>query len=79
MEYDASRLRGALHIPIDELRDRLEEVPKDKPVFVYCRIGFRAHLAVRILKQRGFRDVRNITGGFLAMLAEGGFELDQEQ
>lgn len=73
---DDSCLRGALHIPIDELRDRLEEIPKDRTVLVHCRLGFRAHLAVRILKQRGFRDVRNITGGFLAMLAEGGFALE---
>jgi NADPH-dependent 2,4-dienoyl-CoA reductase/sulfur reductase-like enzyme/rhodanese-related sulfurtransferase len=76
-EYDDSHLRGALHIPVDELRDRLAEIPQDRTVLVHCRLGFRAHLALRILKQRGFHDVRNVTGGFLAIQAEGGFVLEQ--
>jgi rhodanese-related sulfurtransferase len=40
---------------------------------VHCRSGFRAHLAVRQLKQRGFADVANLTGGHLSLIAEGGF------
>lgn len=75
-EVEASRLKGALHIPIDDLRSRLEDVPKDRSVFVYCRSGYRAHLAVRVLKEKGFADVRNIAGGMLALEACGGFDLD---
>ena len=74
-EYEGSHLMEALHIPIDELRNRLLEIPKNRPIRVYCHLGFRAHLAVRILLQRGFQDVRNITGGFLAMVAEGEFRM----
>jgi rhodanese-related sulfurtransferase len=62
-----------VHIPVDDLRFELERLPKDRRIVVHCRTGFRSHLAVRILKQRGFADVANLTGGQLSMLAEGGF------
>jgi NADPH-dependent 2,4-dienoyl-CoA reductase/sulfur reductase-like enzyme/rhodanese-related sulfurtransferase len=74
-EYEASHLRGALNIPVDELRFRLEEVPRDRPSVVHCRSGFRSHLAARILMQNGFARVRNLTGGYLAALALGGFDI----
>jgi NADPH-dependent 2,4-dienoyl-CoA reductase/sulfur reductase-like enzyme/rhodanese-related sulfurtransferase len=70
-EYEASHLRGALHLPLDELRFRLEEVPRDRSLVVHCRSGFRSHLALRILKQNGFRQVRNLTGGYIAAQAFG--------
>jgi NADPH-dependent 2,4-dienoyl-CoA reductase/sulfur reductase-like enzyme/rhodanese-related sulfurtransferase len=76
-EYEASHLQGALNIPVDELRFRLEEVPRDRMIVVHCRSGFRSHLALRILKQNGFTDVRNLTGGFLAVQAHGGFEIEE--
>jgi NADPH-dependent 2,4-dienoyl-CoA reductase/sulfur reductase-like enzyme/rhodanese-related sulfurtransferase len=72
-EYEASHLAGAVHIPVDDLRFEVDRVPKNRRILVHCRSGFRAHLAVRILKQRGFADVANVTGGHLSMLAEGGF------
>lgn len=75
-EYEAGHLRGALNIPVDELRFRLEEVPRGRPLVVHCRSGFRSHLALRILKQNGFTDVRNLTGGFLAVQAHGGFDIE---
>ena len=75
-EYEASHLAGAVHIPVDDLRFEIDRLPKDRRIVVHCRSGFRAHLAVRILKQRGFADVANVTGGHLAMLAEGGFDLE---
>jgi len=74
-EFEASRLRGALHIPLDELRFRLDEVPRERSIILYCRSGYRAHLALRILKENGFPEVRNVTGGFLSIIAEGGFEI----
>lgn len=76
-EYEASHIRGALNIPVDELRFRLEEVPRGRPILVHCRSGFRSHLALRILKENGFSDVRNLTGGFLMMQALGGFDVEQ--
>jgi NADPH-dependent 2,4-dienoyl-CoA reductase/sulfur reductase-like enzyme/rhodanese-related sulfurtransferase len=75
-EFQRSHLRGALNVPLDDLRSRWEALPRDRRIFVHCRSGFRAHLALRILRGRGFRDVVNVTGGYLAMLAHGGFDLE---
>jgi NADPH-dependent 2,4-dienoyl-CoA reductase/sulfur reductase-like enzyme/rhodanese-related sulfurtransferase len=75
-EYELSHLRGALHVPLDDLRFRLDEVPRDRPVIVYCRSGFRSHLALRILKENGWADVRNLTGGYVAVAALGGFDIE---
>jgi NADPH-dependent 2,4-dienoyl-CoA reductase/sulfur reductase-like enzyme/rhodanese-related sulfurtransferase len=72
-EYEASHLVGAVHLPVDDLRFELDRLPKDRRIVVHCRSGFRAHLAVRILKQHGFADVANVTGGHMSMVAEGGF------
>ncbi len=72
-EYETSHLAGAVHIPVDDLRFESERLPKNRRILVHCRSGFRAHLAVRVLKQQGFADVANVTGGHLSMLAEGGF------
>ncbi len=74
-EWAAGHLRGAVHVPVDDLRARWETLPRDRRIAVHCRSGFRAHLALRILKERGFQDVVNVTGGWMAMLAEGGFEV----
>jgi rhodanese-related sulfurtransferase len=53
----------AINIPVDELRDRLDELPKDKRILVYCQVWLRAYIACRILKQYGF-EVRNLSGGY---------------
>ncbi len=66
-EVDAGHLPGALHVPIDALRGRLAEVPRDRRVLVHCRSGFRAHLAVRTLIAEGYTNVANITGGWVSM------------
>ncbi len=76
-EFETSHLKGALNIPVDELRFRLDDVPRGKPIVVHCRSGFRAHLALRILKENGWADVRNLTGGYLAVQAAGGFAIEQ--
>ncbi len=72
-EYEAAHLAGAMHLPVDDLRFEMERLPSNRRIVVYCRTGYRAHLAVRMLKQRGFADVANLTGGKLSMVAEGGF------
>ncbi len=68
---------GSRNIPVDELRFRLEEVPRGRPIVVHCRSGFRSHLALRILKEKGSAGVRNVTGGFVAIEALGGFDIQQ--
>ena len=57
-------IRGSLNIPLDELRDRLNEIPANKPVFLYCGVGLRGYLASRILIQRGYTNVKNLSGGY---------------
>ncbi|MGX9463361.1 FAD-dependent oxidoreductase [Shewanella sp. A14] len=54
---------GAINIPLPELRERLNELPKDKELLVYCQVGLRGHVAYRMLVQHGFK-VRNLTGGY---------------
>ncbi|MGA2762059.1 MAG: FAD-dependent oxidoreductase [Spirochaetia bacterium] len=76
-EFETSHVRGALHLPLDELRFRLDELPRDRAIVLYCRSGYRAHLALRILKENGFARVTNVTGGYLSMIAAGGFELEE--
>ncbi len=64
-EFKAGHLAGAVHIPVDDLRDRLSELDPQKETVVYCKIGFRGYLAARILQQSGFGKVLNLTGGIL--------------
>lgn len=54
---------GAINIPVDQLRLRMHELPKDREILVACQVGLRGHVAARMLKNAGFR-VRNLTGGY---------------
>ncbi|MCB0322133.1 MAG: FAD-dependent oxidoreductase [Bdellovibrionales bacterium] len=60
------RFRSAVHIPLDELRGRLDELPKDRPIHVFCQSGLRSYNAARILSHHGF-DVYNVTGAATAL------------
>ncbi len=62
-EFESGALSGAVNIPIDVLRDRLDELPRDRPIVAYCKVGQRGYNATRILMQHGF-DVRNLSGGY---------------
>jgi NADPH-dependent 2,4-dienoyl-CoA reductase/sulfur reductase-like enzyme/rhodanese-related sulfurtransferase len=61
-EFAAGPMPGAVNIPLDELRQRLEELPRDRPIAVYCQVGQRGYLATRILRQAGFQ-AANVGGG----------------
>ncbi len=63
-EFSFGTIPGALNIPLDEMRERLAEIPADKPVVLFCAVGLRGYLAQRILMGRGYRDVRNLIGGY---------------
>lgn len=52
-EWDAGRIAGALHIPLDQLEDRMDEVPVDRPVWVHCASGFRASIAASLVERSG--------------------------
>lgn len=63
-EFHKKTIPGAVNIPIDELRNRINEIPRDKTIYVFCEIGLRGYLAQRILRQKGFDKVFNLSGGF---------------
>lgn len=62
-EFTAGHIPGAVNIEVDQLRSRLDEIPKDREVAVYCQVGQRGYLATRILRQNGF-SASNIGGGY---------------
>jgi len=67
-EHRHGAIAGSVLIPVNELRDRLGEVPAG-PILVHCAVGIRGHTATRILRQRGWDDVRNLDGGYTTWAA----------
>ena len=66
-EYENGHIKIAENIPLSELRQRINEIPKDKPVYLHCRTGQRSYNATLALQNLGFDNVYNITGSFLAL------------
>jgi len=64
VEYNIGTIEGAVNIPLDDLRERLDEIPKDKDIIIFCQVGLRGYIACRILKQHGFANVKNLSGGY---------------
>lgn len=64
MEYKLGTIEDAVNIPVDVLRDRLNEIPRDKELYIFCQVGLRGYVAYRILVQNGFSSVRNLSGGY---------------
>ena len=62
-EYKRDHIEGALNLPLDQLRDRLNELPADREILTYCFVGQRSYYAARALSQYGFK-VKNLSGGF---------------
>ena len=62
-EYGNGHMEGFYHIPVDELRERLKELDRTKPIYVVCQSGLRSYIACRILAQSGF-DCYNLSGGY---------------
>lgn len=67
LEFNNGHIPGALNIPVDRLRSRLAELPRDRPIVAYCQVGQRGYLATRILMQSGF-NVSNLGGGYKTYL-----------
>ena len=67
-EHRHGAIPGSILIPVNELRDRLAEIPHG-PVVVHCAVGVRGHTATRILRQLGWDDVRNLDGGYTTWAA----------
>jgi NADPH-dependent 2,4-dienoyl-CoA reductase/sulfur reductase-like enzyme/peroxiredoxin family protein/rhodanese-related sulfurtransferase/TusA-related sulfurtransferase len=62
-EVEAGTISGAINVPVDQLRGRLSELPKDKELLVFCQVGLRGYIACRILSQNGY-NCRNLSGGY---------------
>jgi rhodanese-related sulfurtransferase len=62
-EFERGHVEGALNVPLSELRQRLDEFPKNRQIWVYCQAGQRSYYALRALRQRGY-DARNLPGGY---------------
>ena len=63
-EFIAEHIPGAINIPVDDLRSRMNEISTDTNIYIYCQIGLRGYLAQRILVQNGYKNVFNISGGY---------------
>lgn len=63
-EFESGSISSAINIPLDEIRNRLADFPKDKNIRIYCEAGLRGYLAQRILKQNGLKKVSNLSGGY---------------
>ena len=61
-ERDADNI-GGIHIPMNELMERMDEIPKDVPVVIYCKKGIRSQIAIQRLETRGYVNVLNLTLG----------------
>jgi sulfur-carrier protein adenylyltransferase/sulfurtransferase len=69
-EYDICRLANSKLIPLSDLPNRLTELDPDKEIIVHCKMGGRSAQAMAFLKQNGFADVKNLTGGIIAWATE---------
>jgi NADPH-dependent 2,4-dienoyl-CoA reductase/sulfur reductase-like enzyme/rhodanese-related sulfurtransferase len=68
-EFEAGHIPNAVNIPVDEIRDRMQEIPTNRPVYIYCEAGLRGYLAQRILRQTGYETVANLSGGYVSWKA----------
>ena len=66
-EYARGHIKGAVNIPLSEFRERIDEVPRDRPVYLHCRTSQRSYYACRQLLNRGWTNVFNISGSFLGL------------
>jgi len=62
-EFQLDHLDDATNIEVDSIRDNLDRIPKDKKIYIYCGVGLRGYVAARILRQKGFNEVYNLSGG----------------
>jgi len=66
-EWDNAHIKGAKLISLSELRSRLDDIPKDEPVYLHCRSGQRSYNAVLALQNLGYKNVYNLSGGFIEL------------
>jgi len=64
VEVDFGKIAGSVNIPLNSLRERMNEFDKDKEIVVYCAVGLRGYIASRILTEHGFKNIKNLAGGY---------------
>ena len=70
-EYQQKRIKGARLIPIDQVQNRINEIPKNRPIIVYCETGVRSALVGRYLDQNGYQSVYNLGQGIMGWQVRG--------
>lgn len=70
-EYQKKRIKGSRLIPIDQVQNRIAEIPKNRPIIVYCETGVRSALVGRYLDQLGFQSVYNLSQGIMGWQLRG--------
>ncbi|MDP8098665.1 FAD-dependent oxidoreductase [Pasteurella atlantica] len=79
-EYNAGHIIGAINIPLSQFRNRLDEIPKDRPVICHCLSSQRSYIMVRELINRGYSNVKNMVGSFMGLsLYEYFNDVDQQR
>ena len=68
MEFKSKSIKGFKNIPVDQIPNRLKDIPKDKEIVVICQSGGRSSSAVRFLKQNGYENIINVSGGMGAWM-----------
>jgi rhodanese-related sulfurtransferase len=63
VEFEQGAIEGAINIPLGQLRERVEELPRNREIWINCGVGQRSYYACRLLTQRGFK-TRNLSGGY---------------
>ena len=70
-EFRQAHLRGALLIPLGELQKRVPEIPRDRPILVYCAVGARSNTAAGILASKGYREIYQMSDGLVGWYKQG--------
>ncbi|MEE8324785.1 MAG: rhodanese-like domain-containing protein, partial [Candidatus Humimicrobiaceae bacterium] len=65
-EFDAGHIEDAVLIPVDDIRGKTQMLDPKKETIIYCRSGYRAYLALRVLMNQGFSDVKLLNGSYLS-------------
>ncbi|MRH43148.1 rhodanese-like domain-containing protein [Aquibacillus halophilus] len=63
-EFDGGHILGARNIPLSQMRQRIKELRKDQPVYLYCQSGARSMRAAMLLNKKGYKDLNHLKGGF---------------
>ncbi len=70
-EFGQGRLQGAVLIPINEVERRIGEIPRNRPIVVYCAVGSRSGLVAGFLSRKGYREVSNVSDGIVGWYRNG--------